>query len=70
MFYYLKDVGRGWRVAALDNQVEVDFIRQGQRGITNLRSYWISGSTNGPEGSLIDFSSYINGDTGRISAFY
>ena len=69
MFYYFQALGRGWGVAVLDNQVEADFIRQAQRGIDDLRSYWISGSTNTTHGTVIDFSSYIIGDTGRIAAF-
>ena len=55
----------GWGPAVLDDQMELDFLRQGQKGWTNTYSYWVAGSTNAKPLLFIDFDSYIKGDSGK-----
>ena len=38
------DIGIGWRPANIDNSDEQDYIRQGQKTLSNSTPYWINGS--------------------------
>ena len=60
--------GGGWEPAVLDNEVELDFIKEAQKGLSHFRSYWIGGSTTVDTGNQIEFSEYsatdaIDGNT-------
>ena len=61
---YLSELGDGWAPAVLNNQVETNFIKQTQKGLSNDRSYWIGGSTDTESGSVIDLGRYITDSTG------
>ena len=39
--------------------MELDFIIQGQRGFSDIKSYWIGGSTNAEPFQYFDYNSYI-----------
>ena len=58
-------MGNGWGPAVLDDQMEHDFIMQGQRGFSDARSYWIGGSTDAEPLEYFDYSSYIAGNSGN-----
>ena len=45
MLSYFQGMGTGWSPAVLNDRMELDFIRQGQRGFSDTKSYWIGGST-------------------------
>ena len=57
-------MGNGWGPTVLNDQMKLDFIRQGQRGFTDAKSYWVAGSTNSEPYEYFDFDSYIIGDSG------
>ena len=57
-------MGNGWSPAVLDNTMELEFIKQAQKGFDDTRSYWISGTTNVAAREVFDLNSLINGDTG------
>ena len=60
-------MGDGWGAALLNDQMEFEFIRQGQTGFSDAKSYWIGGSTNAVPFEYFDFNSYIMGDSGDSS---
>ena len=60
-------MGNGWSAVVLDDQTELDFLRQGQKGWTNPYSYWVNGSTNAEPYEFFDFDSLIKGDSGNYS---
>ena len=65
------DFGEGWVPAVLNNQRELDFIREGQKLFChNDRSYWIGGSTNIQTGSTFNISQYNTGDTGNMMLMF
>ena len=65
------DLGEGWVPAVLNNQRELDFIREGQKLFChNDRSYWIGGSTNIQRGSTFNISQYNTGDTGNMMPMF
>ena len=64
---YLSELGDGWVPAILNTQVETDFIRQAQKGLTDDRSYWIGGSTNTESGSIIDLNACLTDNTGEFN---
>ena len=56
----------GFEPAVLNNQAEHNFIRQAQKGFSNDRTYWISGSTNAGINTIFDFqNSYLPGNSGE-----
>ena len=44
MLYCILELGVGWAPAVIDSEVEHDFIRQSQKGLTNTNDYFIDGS--------------------------
>ena len=58
-------MGDRWGPMVLNDTLELEFIRQAQRLISDTTSYWISGSTNVAAREVVDFDSYINGDSGN-----
>ena len=58
-------MGNEWGPMVLNNTIELEFIRQAQKGQNNTRSFWIIGSTNVAAREVLDFNSYINGNTGN-----
>ena len=62
MLYYFQ--GTGGSPAVLNDQMELDFIRQAQRGLSDAKSYWIGGSTNAEPYEYFDYSAYLAGDSG------
>ena len=59
-------MGNGWGPAVLDNTMELEFIKQAQRGFNDIRSYWISGTTNVAIREVFDLNSLIKGDSGEL----
>ena len=39
-------MGEGWAPAVLNTRKEMEFVREGQRGFSDSRNYWIGGRTN------------------------
>ena len=55
--------------AGLNNQLELDFLQQGLRGIVDVRRAFVLGSTNGAHRRTIDLNSYIIDDTGIVLSY-
>ena len=53
------EMGSGWIPAVINNRMEMNFIKQGQRGFSDSRSYWIGGKTNTNPGDFFEYSAYI-----------
>ena len=58
-------MGNEWGPVVLNDAMELEFIRQAQKGFNNDRSYWVSGTTNVAPKQHFQLNSYINGDTGN-----
>ena len=58
-------LGHGWAPAVLDTEEEHDFVKEAQKGVTHLRSYWIGGTTDVERPEHFDFSAYESNDSGR-----
>ena len=41
---YFSELGDGWGPTVLETEVEHDFIRQSQRGLSDAQNYFIAGS--------------------------
>ena len=62
---YFSELGYGWAAAVLDNEDEVDFIRQGQKGFwAYTQSYWIDGSTDAAAMTLTHYYAYMKNNSG------
>ena len=48
--------GSGWAPAILNDQAEVDFIKEGQKEFCHDRSYWVGGSSIAAAWSVIHLS--------------
>ena len=57
----------GWGPAVLNNQAELDFIRQAQRWLSDDRSYWIGGSTNINAWNTFQYNNYMTEDSGNMT---
>ena len=66
MLSYFQGMGTGWSPAVLNDRMELDFIRQGQRGFSDTKSYWIGGSTYARPFFNLDYSAYFVGDSGDL----
>ena len=73
MFIHLKvNLGEGWTPAVLNNELELNFIRQSQKlincGIFCNKDYWIGGTSKANRGwiTYINYSEYRTADTGKI----
>ena len=64
LFFFPGRLGAGWAPAVLNSQVELDFIKEAQKGLSHDRSYWIGGSTDSGAGSNITFSNYNTNSNG------
>ena len=74
MFIHLKvNLGEGWTPAVLNNELELNFIRQSQKlincGIFCNKDYWIGGTSKANRGwiTYINYSEYRTADTGNIT---
>ena len=38
-------IGPGWIPAKINSEAELDFIRESQKGLSDVRSYWVGGSS-------------------------
>ena len=63
-------MGSGWGAAHLNNEKEFEFIRQGQRGFSDAKSYWIGGSTDAAPYEYFGFNLYTFGDAGDSSFLF
>ena len=45
----MSDIGNGWIPALINDQTELDFIRESQRGLSNNHDYYIGGTTQDKE---------------------
>ena len=64
---FLEYIEEGWGPAVLNDQTELDFIREAQRGLSHDKSYWIGGSTNSGPWSFIDLREYRTNDSGNLT---
>ena len=69
-YYFFSEIGLGWMPAIMNSEAERDFIKDSQRLLSDVRTFWIggfipaSGASNFPsyiprqpeEGSLVEFS--------------
>ena len=56
---YFSDLGDGWGPAVLETEVEHDFIRQSERGLTNAQNYFIAGSAFPNTSGSFDYSTQL-----------
>ena len=63
--FYFPELGEGWDLAFIDTEGELNFIREGNRGLTDIRSYWIGGYSDFDSGSIIGYSNYYTSDSGN-----
>ena len=62
---FFTGLGNGWTVAVLDNEDEMHFIKQGQKGFySHTQSYWIGGSTDAAAKTIIHYSAYKKNNSG------
>ena len=62
-------LGEGWEPAILESEEEMAFIRQGHRGLSDIRSFYIGGFSDSNPGTIIDYSEYYNGGTSGPGIF-
>ena len=62
---YLSALGDGWAPAILNDQAELDFIRQGQSTFSDDRSCWLGGSTDTQPWDHINLNQYRIDDLGN-----
>ena len=48
----------------MNNEVELDFLRQGQKSFSNSDAYWIGGSVNAEHDTDISYSDYLDNESG------
>ena len=63
----MSDIGNGWIPALINDQTELDFIRESQRGLSNNHDYYIGGTTRGQR--EIDLSGYRTTNAGRGESY-
>ena len=56
--------GFEWKPAAVNSTQEFDYLYEGHRQLTNLRSFWIYGTTNETQHTAINASDYFLDDSG------
>ena len=56
--------GSEWKPAAVNSTQEFDYLYEGHRQLTNLRSFWIYGTTNETHHTVINASDYFLDDSG------
>ena len=61
-------LGIGWGPAMIETEGELAFIREAQKGFTDLSDYWIGGFTDQPRGA-INYSTYYTIGTGNHIQF-
>ena len=61
---FSSEIGDGWGPAKLNSQQEHDFIREGQKTFSSSRDYWIGGSSNADTDVKIEYSAYLENDSG------
>ena len=59
------ELGFGWNTAFLESMAELEFIREAQKGLSNIDNYWIGGNTEVEAGKIIHFSQYRDTDLGN-----
>ena len=57
------ELGEGWGPTILDSEGEMAFIKQGQRSLSDIRTYFIGGFSDFDPGTIIDYSDYFNAGT-------
>ena len=67
--HWISALGTGWAPAVLDREKELRFIIEGDRGLRNISSYWIGGSTYLQPNYTIQYSEYYNIGSGSICSF-
>ena len=60
--YYCIEQGDGWAPGVLETEDEYNFVKAAQRFFTDIRSYWIGGSTAQTEGTVFPFPLYEIGN--------
>ena len=61
-------MGQGWNTVVMNNRMEMNFIREGQRSFSDNRSYWIGGKTDTHPRDIFEYSEY-NSEMVSINEF-
>ena len=63
----ISDLGYGWSPAMADSAEKLKQIEDGQRDLTDYKSFWIGGSSNAPgtARASIDYSQYLADRSGK-----
>ena len=56
-YYFFSEIGLGWMPDIMNSEAERDYIKDSQRLLSDVRTYWIGGSI--PDSGASNFSSYI-----------
>ena len=64
-FCFISEIGDGWTPTTINSEAELDFIREEQKGLSNVATYWIGGRSNSTGG--IEFSNYIPNQNGELN---
>ena len=57
--------GVEWNPAAINSTQEFDDMFESHRQLSNIRTFWINGTTNVAHSSDMDSSNYILDDSGK-----
>ena len=52
-------LGIHWKPAVLETELELNFVKQAQRGMSDVGNYWIGGRTSVRDPDFIEYSQYI-----------
>ena len=62
--FVILGIGHGWAPTVIDSRPEQNFIREAQKGLNDIRSYWIGGSTDIKKGDIFTSSGYSTTESG------
>ena len=57
VLYFFSEIGLGWMPAIMNSEAQRDFIRESQRLLSDVRTYFVGGSA--PASGAFNFSDYI-----------
>ena len=64
-------LGEGWGPAIMESEEEMAFIRQGHRGLSDIRTFYIGGFSDSDPGNVISYTDYyIDGTSGPGNVFW
>ena len=65
VFLYSTDLGSSWAPAVAETSAELNVIRAGNSQLSDIKTFWVGGSTGQPHGSVIQYEEYRTDDSGK-----